>query len=83
VGAPTAPAAPSSRILKRLLDLLGAVAGLVLLSPLVALVAVAIKLDSRCSSARPASAKDRFRPVVDEAALLGDQRPRPDERHLP
>jgi exopolysaccharide biosynthesis polyprenyl glycosylphosphotransferase len=37
----------SSRLLKRGLDLLGATAGLVLLAPLMAMIAVAIKLDSR------------------------------------
>jgi exopolysaccharide biosynthesis polyprenyl glycosylphosphotransferase len=37
----------SSRLLKRALDVLGAGAGLLLISPLMALIAVAIKLDTR------------------------------------
>jgi len=36
----------STRLLKRAFDLLGSVAGLLLISPLMALIAVAIKLDS-------------------------------------
>jgi exopolysaccharide biosynthesis polyprenyl glycosylphosphotransferase len=37
----------SSRFMKRMLDVVGAVAGLVLLGPLLVLIAVAIKLDSK------------------------------------
>jgi exopolysaccharide biosynthesis polyprenyl glycosylphosphotransferase len=37
----------SSRLLKRMLDLVGAIAGLILLSPLLAITALAIKLDTR------------------------------------
>jgi exopolysaccharide biosynthesis polyprenyl glycosylphosphotransferase len=47
VGIPTPRLSSSSRFLKRLLDLLGAMLGLVLLAPLFAVVAAWIKLDSR------------------------------------
>jgi exopolysaccharide biosynthesis polyprenyl glycosylphosphotransferase len=47
VGLPTPGLSTSSRLLKRLLDLTGAVVGLILLSPLLAITALAIKLDSR------------------------------------
>ena len=39
----------SSRFLKRAMDVVGAMVGLLLLSPLIALVAIAVKLDSRGS----------------------------------
>jgi exopolysaccharide biosynthesis polyprenyl glycosylphosphotransferase len=47
VGLPTPRLSASSRLLKRLFDLTGAVVGLILLSPLLAIIALAIKLDSR------------------------------------
>jgi exopolysaccharide biosynthesis polyprenyl glycosylphosphotransferase len=47
VGLPTPRLSASSRLLKRLLDLTGAIIGLILLSPLFAITALAIKLDSR------------------------------------
>jgi exopolysaccharide biosynthesis polyprenyl glycosylphosphotransferase len=47
VGLPTPRLSDSSRFLKRSLDLLGAIAGLILLAPLFAVAAVCIKLDSR------------------------------------
>jgi exopolysaccharide biosynthesis polyprenyl glycosylphosphotransferase len=47
VGLPTPRLSASSKLLKRLLDLTGAVVGLILLSPLLAITALAIKLDSR------------------------------------
>jgi exopolysaccharide biosynthesis polyprenyl glycosylphosphotransferase len=47
VGLPTPSLSASSRLLKRLFDLTGAVVGLILLSPLLAITALAIKLDSR------------------------------------
>src|SRR5262245_38873960 len=47
VGLPTLRLSASSRFLKRTLDLIGAVAGLILLSPVFAAVALCIKLDSR------------------------------------
>ena len=49
---------PLSRFSKRTLDIVGAVLAIIVLSPLLALIAVAIKLDSqaaRCSS--PSSAQ--------------------------
>jgi exopolysaccharide biosynthesis polyprenyl glycosylphosphotransferase len=47
VGLPPLRLSPSSRFLKRSLDLSGALVGLVVLSPLLAISAVAIKLDSK------------------------------------
>ena len=47
VGLATPRLSNSSRFLKRTLDLVGAVAGLVVLAPLFAIMAVCIKLDSR------------------------------------
>jgi exopolysaccharide biosynthesis polyprenyl glycosylphosphotransferase len=47
VGLPTPRLSASSRLLKRLLDLAGAIFGLILLSPLLAITALAIKLDTR------------------------------------
>jgi len=47
VGLPALRLSASSRFLKRSLDLIGGVAGLVLLSPVFAIVAFLIKLDSR------------------------------------
>jgi exopolysaccharide biosynthesis polyprenyl glycosylphosphotransferase len=47
VGLPTPRLSASSRLLKRLLDLTGAILGLILLSPLFAITALAIKLDTR------------------------------------
>jgi exopolysaccharide biosynthesis polyprenyl glycosylphosphotransferase len=46
VGLPPATISPSSRLLKRSLDCIAALAMLVLLAPLLALIAVAIRLDS-------------------------------------
>ena len=47
VGLPPARPTPSSRLIKRTIDLVGAVAALVVLSPLFVVVALAIKRDSR------------------------------------
>jgi lipopolysaccharide/colanic/teichoic acid biosynthesis glycosyltransferase len=47
VGLPPLSLSPSARLLKRTFDLVGAVLGLILLSPLFLATAVAIKLDSR------------------------------------
>jgi exopolysaccharide biosynthesis polyprenyl glycosylphosphotransferase len=47
VGLPVPRLSGSSRFLKRSLDLFGAIAGLILLAPLFAVVAVCIKLDTR------------------------------------
>jgi exopolysaccharide biosynthesis polyprenyl glycosylphosphotransferase len=47
VGLPSSQLSASARFLKRSLDLVGAVAGLILLAPVFALIAVCIKLDSR------------------------------------
>jgi exopolysaccharide biosynthesis polyprenyl glycosylphosphotransferase len=47
VGLPTPRLSASSRLLKRLFDLTGAIVGLILLSPLLAITALAIKLDTR------------------------------------
>jgi exopolysaccharide biosynthesis polyprenyl glycosylphosphotransferase len=47
VGLPTPRLSASSRLLKRMLDLVGAIAGLILLSPLLAITALCIKLDTR------------------------------------
>jgi exopolysaccharide biosynthesis polyprenyl glycosylphosphotransferase len=47
VGLPSSQLSASSRFLKRSLDVVGALAGLILLSPLFALIAACIKLDTR------------------------------------
>jgi exopolysaccharide biosynthesis polyprenyl glycosylphosphotransferase len=47
VGLPSSQLSASSRFLKRSLDLIGAVAGLLLLAPVLAITAACIKLDSR------------------------------------
>jgi exopolysaccharide biosynthesis polyprenyl glycosylphosphotransferase len=47
VGLPSSQLSASARFLKRSLDLVGAVAGLILLGPLFAIIAACIKLDSR------------------------------------
>jgi exopolysaccharide biosynthesis polyprenyl glycosylphosphotransferase len=47
VGLATPRLSHSSRFLKRMLDLVGAIAGLILLSPVLAITALCIKLDSR------------------------------------
>jgi exopolysaccharide biosynthesis polyprenyl glycosylphosphotransferase len=47
VGLPTPRLSDSSRFLKRSLDLIGAIAGLIVLAPLFAITALCIKLDSR------------------------------------
>jgi exopolysaccharide biosynthesis polyprenyl glycosylphosphotransferase len=47
VGLPSSQLSTSARFLKRSLDLVGAVAGLILLAPVFAVIAVWIKLDSR------------------------------------
>ena len=47
VGLPPLRLSPSARLLKRALDVIGATAGLVLLSPVFIATAIAIKLDSR------------------------------------
>jgi exopolysaccharide biosynthesis polyprenyl glycosylphosphotransferase len=47
VGLPPMGLSPSSRLLKRAFDLVGAALGLIVLSPLFLAVAIAIKLDSR------------------------------------
>jgi exopolysaccharide biosynthesis polyprenyl glycosylphosphotransferase len=47
VGLPPMGLSPSSRLLKRAFDLMGAALGLIVLSPLFLTIAIAIKLDSR------------------------------------
>jgi len=47
IGLPKTALSPSSRLLKRSLDIVGSSLGLALLAPLFAVVAIAIKLDSR------------------------------------
>jgi exopolysaccharide biosynthesis polyprenyl glycosylphosphotransferase len=79
VGLPTPRLSTSSRFLKRSLDLIGGIAGLILLSPLFAITALLIKLDSRgpvffrqvrMGAEEQAFRVFKFRTMVDDAETL-------------
>ena len=79
VGLPAPRLSRSSRFLKRSLDLVGAIAGLILLAPLFAITAVCIKLDSRgpvfFRQVRMGAGEQpfrvfKFRTMVDDAETL-------------
>jgi exopolysaccharide biosynthesis polyprenyl glycosylphosphotransferase len=79
VGLPTPRLSDSSRFLKRSLDLVGAIAGLILLAPLFAITALCIKLDSRgpvffrqvrMGAGEQAFRVFKFRTMVDDAETL-------------
>jgi exopolysaccharide biosynthesis polyprenyl glycosylphosphotransferase len=79
VGLATPRLSHSSRMLKRTLDLLGAIAGLILLAPLFAITALCIKLDSRgpvffrqvrMGAEEQAFRVFKFRTMVDDAETL-------------
>jgi exopolysaccharide biosynthesis polyprenyl glycosylphosphotransferase len=79
VGLPTPRLSNSSRFLKRSLDFVGAIAGLILLAPLFAITAICIKLDSRgpvfFRQVRMGAEEQpfrvfKFRTMVDDAELL-------------
>jgi exopolysaccharide biosynthesis polyprenyl glycosylphosphotransferase len=79
VGLPSPRLSDSSRFLKRALDLIGGIAGLILLSPLLAITALLIKLDSRgpvffrqvrMGAEEQAFRVFKFRTMVDDAEVL-------------
>jgi exopolysaccharide biosynthesis polyprenyl glycosylphosphotransferase len=79
VGLATPRLSNSSRFLKRTLDLVGAVAGLIVLAPLFAIMAVCIKLDSRgpvffrqvrMGAGERAFRVFKFRTMVDDAETM-------------
>jgi exopolysaccharide biosynthesis polyprenyl glycosylphosphotransferase len=79
VGLPTPRLSDSSRFLKRALDLIGGIAGLILLSPLFAITALLIKLDSRgpvffrqvrMGAEEQAFRVFKFRTMVNDAEVL-------------
>jgi exopolysaccharide biosynthesis polyprenyl glycosylphosphotransferase len=79
VGLATPRLSTSSRFLKRTLDLVGAIAGLILLAPLFAVTALCIKLDSRgpvffrqvrMGAGEQAFRVFKFRTMVDDAETL-------------
>jgi exopolysaccharide biosynthesis polyprenyl glycosylphosphotransferase len=79
VGLATPRLSASSRFLKRTLDLVGAIAGLIVLAPLFAVTALCIKLDSRgpvffrqvrMGAEEQAFRVFKFRTMVDEAETL-------------
>ena len=79
VGLPAPRLSNSSRFLKRALDLVGAIAGLIVLAPLFAITAICIKLDSRgpvffrqvrMGAGEQAFRVFKFRTMVDDAETL-------------
>jgi exopolysaccharide biosynthesis polyprenyl glycosylphosphotransferase len=79
VGLPTPGLSASSRLLKRTLDLVGAITGLIVLAPLFAITALWIKLDSRgpvffrqvrMGAGEQAFRVFKFRTMVDDADVL-------------
>jgi exopolysaccharide biosynthesis polyprenyl glycosylphosphotransferase len=79
VGLPTPRLSTSSRLLKRTFDLVGAIAGLILLSPVFAFTAICIKFDSRgpvffrqvrMGAEERAFRVFKFRTMVDDAETL-------------
>jgi exopolysaccharide biosynthesis polyprenyl glycosylphosphotransferase len=79
VGLPTPSLSHSSRVLKRALDLVGALAGLIVLAPLFAITAICIKLNSRgpvffrqvrMGAGEQAFRVFKFRTMVDDAETM-------------